>query len=863
LLNTTQPSELTMKKMDVVPVPSAKSEPATETEKIESEPKTETEKIESEPKTETEKIESEPKTETEKIESEPTTKNVDSDATTSDAETTHSSLKRSTSNSSNFFTNLERTPSFVKVSKLANTMKRKEGFLRKKSRFLRMQRVYWFELDSFNEYLIFYRRPPQGVFREKVMGLINLEGLTVEYGKDKLEILLKTSKGKRFTLRASTVQDHNEWENAIKSACEFASSSKEVVNQMKNEEGIKEFADAAISGQSTSNSEITYDEQDNEEESEEEEEVGEADDQVTDHNGEIEESMKPSSSALKEQFENFLSLVVENDDGKSVALRDMLDKVAPTVLVLLRHFGCMLCRQQAAHLFRRRMDFLTIGIPLISIGMGTPAMARSFAKEVNFPGKVLIDNTREVYKFLGCRHGIKYSLNAKTFSKVKQAHSEGFRQGPAAGDIYQLGGMFIISQINGFLFEHLEEFSGDHVDLDIIVSTCEQYLKQHPYEQWSSRPVVNEDWKEVVQLEKDPDLPPLIQCSDLSYNVELGRNHVVYATSKPMIIESDHDVPFYINNFADKEHSNYIITFPDDPSSSKAPPSGPFILTIEALRGNDTKGILRTPKRDIRFLLPAEKCSSEKNVFRCLQENFIQWEKAQFTKVKDHQIIADLEKFETDQIVTKYKFGILFAAENQTKESEMYANASGSRRFEEFLDFIGEKVPLCGWKKFKAGLDVSNGNLTGTHSIYTRFKNFEIMFHVSPYIPCDESDPQQIARKKHLGNDVVMIVFKEGNQPLDPCIFKSQFNHVFAVVQHLQQHNETAYRIAFASKPGVHPFGPFLPQPAIFRKCNAFRDFLLTKLINSERAAMHAPDFKGLIRTRREYLSYISEKFLS
>jgi len=108
-----------------------------------------------------------------------------------------------------------------------------------------------------------------------------------------------------------------------------------------------------------------------------------------------------------------------------------------------------------------------------------------------------------------------------------------------------------------------------------------------------------------------------------------------------------------------------------------------------------------------------------------------------------------------------------------------------------------------------------------------------------------------------------MIVFKEGNQPLDPCIFKSQFNHVFAVVQHLQQHNETAYRIAFASKPGVHPFGPFLPQPAIFRKCNAFRDFLLTKLINSERAAMHAPDFKGLIRTRREYLSYISEKFLS
>jgi hypothetical protein len=32
-------------------------------------------------------------------------------------------------------------------------------------------------------------------------------------------------------------------------------------------------------------------------------------------------------------------------------------------------------------------------------------------------------------------------------------------------------------------------------------------------------------------------------------------------------------------------------------------------------------------------------------------------------------------------------------------------------------------------------------------------------------------------------NDVVVIVYYEGTSQLDPAIFESQFNHVFAIVQ--------------------------------------------------------------------------------
>lgn len=50
------------------------------------------------------------------------------------------------------------------------------------------------------------------------------------------------------------------------------------------------------------------------------------------------------------------------------------------------------------------------------------------------------------------------------------------------------------------------------------------------------------------------------------------------------------------------------------------------------------------------------------------------------------------------------------------------------------------------------------------------------MYHVATLIPYKEDDEQQIDRKRHLGNDIVIIVFKEGTQKFDPTVIKSQFN---------------------------------------------------------------------------------------
>src|SRR3990167_6954481 len=87
---------------------------------------------------------------------------------------------------------------------------------------------------------------------------------------------------------------------------------------------------------------------------------------------------------------------------------------------------------------------------------------------------------------------------------------------------------------------------------------------------------------------------------------------------------------------------------------------------------------------------------------------------------------------------------------------------------------------------------------TGKYSVATSYKGYPIMFHVSTYLPFIANDEQQLERKRHLGNDVLIVVFKEGNHKFDPSCIHSDFNHIFVVIHKLPRpeeiNNKTTYR---------------------------------------------------------------------
>eukprot|EP00026_Physarum_polycephalum_P007007 Phypoly_transcript_07060.p1 GENE.Phypoly_transcript_07060~~Phypoly_transcript_07060.p1 ORF type:complete len:277 (+),score=24.77 Phypoly_transcript_07060:811-1641(+) len=233
-------------------------------------------------------------------------------------------------------------------------------------------------------------------------------------------------------------------------------------------------------------------------------------------------------------------------------------------------------------------------------------------------------------------------------------------------------------------------------------------------------------------------------------------------------------------------------------------------------------------------------------------------------EVTDPVLKKNLKEFEERQLRTQFRMGVLYCKNGQLTEDEMYSNVEACPEFNDLLETLGHTIELQDWTKFRGGLDVKGGT-TGTQSVYTEFHNYQIMFHVSTMLPFQPDDAQRVERKRHLGNDVVLVIFVEnkGDQivQFDPSLFKSQFNHVFIVVQvdYSQPQSEVVnFKISISCKEGVIPFGPDYPQSYSFPKGDRFRQFLLTKLINAERAALHAPIFAQKIkRTRKEALQMI------
>ncbi|XP_063682341.1 signal-induced proliferation-associated 1-like protein 1 isoform X3 [Bolinopsis microptera] len=324
----------------------------------------------------------------------------------------------------------------------------------------------------------------------------------------------------------------------------------------------------------------------------------------------------------------------------------------------------------------------------------------------------------------------------------------------------------------------------------------------------------------------------------------------------------DHGANYYRRFFADHDHVNYFgISEPHGPlaismqrektdsAAERGEANYQYRIIIRSVQSPTLRGSI------LEDFLPCSR-GSNKVHFRDILECLTPQIKQENLKLAENKVavVDELLKFDEITMNVTYKIGLVYCKAGQKTEEEMYNNDAGSPAFDEFLETIGEKVALKGFDSFRGGLD-NKSDTTGTHSVYTRYNNCQIMFHVATLLPYTENDRQQVVRKRHIGNDIVTVIFQEpGSSPFTPAHFRSHYQHVFIVVRVSNPNTpETTYQIAVTRSDEVPEFGPAIPEETM-KKGAAFRHFLLTKVINAENASLKAKKLALMAKRTREQL---------
>ncbi|XP_035753137.1 rap1 GTPase-activating protein 2, partial [Egretta garzetta] len=251
---------------------------------------------------------------------------------------------------------------------------------------------------------------------------------------------------------------------------------------------------------------------------------------------------------------------------------------------------------------------------------------------------------------------------------------------------------------------------------------------------------------------------------------------------------------------------------------------GNLILSIKCEEADGTEYlriILRSKVKTLHERIPLTEFSKIPSIpqiakFFCDDASGLKFNPVLYPKAS--QMIVSYDEHEVNNT---FKFGVIYQKFRQTQEEELFGNNEESAAFKSFLSFLGDTITLQDFKGFRGGLDVSHGQ-TGAESVYTVFRDREIMFHVSTKLPFTEGDTQQVRGTSflwHIGNDIVAIIFQEENTPFVPDMIASNFLHAYIVVQvENPETDKVAYKVSVTAREDVPSFGPPLPSPPVFQK---------------------------------------------
>jgi hypothetical protein len=419
--------------------------------------------------------------------------------------------------------------------------------------------------------------------------------------------------------------------------------------------------------------------------------------------------------------------------------------------------------------------------------------------------------------------------------------------------------VFVISNTYEMIFSHVEAWTAEPPNMDEMRQAVELWSRS--VDTWTSYPWLSTQFASGSELKGAPDV---VLHKALTY--ELGDETRV--DEQPLVEDEFAGATPYASHFARQPHHNLL-----------APDTGlgPVVISLEKpdlANERPVRALLWTTHSILRILIPAESTYSLGSMLRFLflkkfppppsghsyhpMPDLLLLRAAKFTLLDSKQLIKQLVDLEQALQQNHFKFGVLNVKPGQETEDEWFSNGHAkdppSPAYLEFLNTLGRQVPLS-HQGYVGLVDEGDGVYVDTTP-----EGYEICYHVPHLLPFVDTDPQRLARKRHVGNDVVIVVFNESDgTPLDPTAFHSSFTHVFIVVTPLgltpltdkerklnPKHagwipQQQQYRVSVACKGHTGVFGPYIAANII--DAASLEAWITCKAINGERSARREPIF--------------------
>jgi len=159
------------------------------------------------------------------------------------------------------------------------------------------------------------------------------------------------------------------------------------------------------------------------------------------------------------------------------------------------------------------------------------------------------------------------------------------------------------------------------------------------------------------------------------------------------------------------------------------------------------------------------------------------------------------------------KIGVIYVREGQDDQKVIFRNDTKSDLYAEFVRGLGWPIDVATHRGYLGGLDPKQ--TTGISAPYYANSIMEVIFHEITSMPTNPSDNQQIHKKRHVGNDIVHIVYSEDTNDYAPTTITSQFNDAHIIAYPLPN---GLFRIQIYRKENVQIFGPLVHGMCVNKK---------------------------------------------